>query len=72
MKKINRIEVSDSGTIIVSARTCPLSDEDVITGQVFNEIVCCSIRGQQKKDFTCPKFYGVIYCDVWKFQVDCR
>ena len=70
MKKQDHLEVSDGDTCIASSSKCPI-ESDVKQDQIFNETVCCCIRGQRPTDFVCPSFYGAVFSDRG-FSIDCR
>jgi hypothetical protein len=79
--KENHIEVSDGDTKLVSSVLCPLSQEEILPNQLFEnndkqKVVMCAIEGQKLEDgsyngFLCPHFYGAVYPFKNK-MVDCR
>ena len=74
MIKENHIEMSCSDTLIVACKDCPLTASQIDNKQMFNNIVCCVIEGQQINNFTnyeCPNFNKVIY-GTYGFKINCE
>lgn len=77
----NHIEVSDGDTKLISSVLCPLTENEIIPNQLFEnsegkKVVMCCIEGQQVEDGTfkrimCPHFYGAVY-PFKTTLVDCR